>query len=305
MDLDCGHTGSHVYYYSNGSEFIVTYWHVYDNGSNTDYITFQIILYSNGNIKIQFNDSESIVPAPESINGNSLVGIENHDGSEGLSYHNNGDGGPLFGSPLAIMFGKDPYLLPVELTSFDYVLNDNDVILHWTTASELNNYGFEVERKTVNENEKQGSRDWKKIGFVKGNGNSSNPHHYSFTDNTLQNQGTCSYRLKQIDNDGTFKYSNTLSVMVNLPNNYFLAQNFPNPFNPTTKIEFGLKNDGYVKLIVYNLLGEKVKELVNGPLNAGYHKVLFDAGSLASGVYIYRLDVKDKFSSVNKMVLIK
>ena len=150
-----------------------------------------------------------------------------------------------------------------------------------------------------------GSRDWKKIGFVKGNGNSSNPHHYSFTDNTLQNQGTCSYRLKQIDNDGTFKYSNTLSVMVNLPNNYFLAQNFPNPFNPTTKIEFGLKNDGYVKLIVYNLLGEKVKELVNGPLNAGYHKVLFDAGSLASGVYIYRLDVKDKFSSVNKMVLIK
>ena len=118
MDLDCGKSDSKVYYHGTGSQFVVTYWHVYDKGSDSDYITFQIILYSNGNIKIQFNDSESIVPAPESIDGNALVGIENHDGSEGLSYHNNGDGGPLFGSPLAIMFGKDPYVLPVELPPF-------------------------------------------------------------------------------------------------------------------------------------------------------------------------------------------
>jgi beta propeller repeat protein len=128
MDLDCGKPDSKVFYHSAGSQFIVTYWHVYDKGSDSDYITFQIILYSSGNIKIQFNDSESIVPAPESIDGNALVGIENHDGSEGLSYHNNGGGGSLFGSPLAIMFGKDPYLLPVESSSFkpiDYLLEQN------------------------------------------------------------------------------------------------------------------------------------------------------------------------------------
>ncbi len=311
MDLDCGHTGSHVYYYSTGSEFIVTYWHVYDKGSDTDYITFQIILYSNGNIKIQFNDSESIVPAPESINGNALVGIENHDGSEGISYHNNGDGGPLFGSPLAIMFGKDPYLLPVEFFSFEYELNDRNVILHWTTATELNNYGFDIERSTSSNSEENHDAGWDKIGFVKGNGSSNTQHYYSFVDNTIQIKGTYNYRLKQIDNDGSVKYSKTLSVKVLTPVNYFLAQNFPNPFNPLTKIEFGLKDDGLVQLFVYNILGKKVKELVNEQLSAGYHKVVFDGGNLASGVYFYRLGIRSKemksnaFSAVKKFILLK
>jgi TolB protein len=209
MDLDCGKTDSKVYYHSTSSQFVVTYWHVYDKGSDSDYITFQVILYSNGNIKIQFNDSESIVPAPESIDGNAFVGIENQDGSEGLSYHNNGDGGPLFGSPLAVMFGMDPYVMPVETPSMR----------------------------------------------------------------------------------ANFKY--------------FLAQNFPNPFNPLTKIEFELKEDGYVKLFVYNILGQKVRELINRHLNAGNHRAIFDAGNLASGIYLYKLEVKGKFVSVNKMVLLK
>ena len=298
MDLDCGNSGSHVYYYSAGSEFIVTYWHVYDKGSATDYITFQIILHSNGNIKIQFNDSESIVPAPESINGNALVGIENHDGSQGLSYHNNGEGGALFGSPLAVMFGSDPYLLPVELSSFDFKLKNQDVVLNWMTATEINNYGFNVERKTEN-----GS--WSKIGFVKGSGNSNSYAHYSFIDDNVQGSGTFIYRLKQLDNDGSFKYSRELSVTINIPDVYFLKQNYPNPFNPLTKIEFGLKEDAFVKLFVYNILGERVSELVNGRLNAGYHKVEFNAGNLASGVYLYRLEVKNKFNAINKMIILK
>ncbi len=310
MDLDCSNANSHVYYFSTSSKFIATYWHVYDKGSDTDYITFQIILYSNGNIKIQFNDSESLIPVAESIDGNALVGIENSNGTEGLSYHNNGEGGPLFGSPLAVMFGNDPYLLPVELSSFEYSLNNNIVVLKWATATEINNYGFEIERLALPGEQSEQIQNtaasrWENIGFVKGNGNSNIARNYTYTDNSVRGSGAFKYRLKQLDIDGSFKFSKELTVTVNVPAAYFLKQNYPNPFNPITKIEFGLKESANVKLTVFNILGEMVSELLNCRLEAGYHKAEFDAGNFASGVYIYRLEVKDKFNAIKKMIVLK
>ncbi len=307
MDLDCSNTGSHVYYANTGSEFIVTYWHVYDKGSASDYITFQIILYSTGNIKIQFNDEESTYPVPPSIDGDALVGIENYDGTQGLTYHNNGDGGPLFGSPLALMFGKDASTIPVELISFNAsMINRNNVILNWNTASETNNYGFDIERTAVSQYSENSQTDkWTKIGFVKGHGTTYFPQQYSFVDKSLTGAGTYKFRLKQIDYSGSFKLSNEIEVKTGIPGQYFLSQNYPNPFNPTTKIELGLKEDGFVKLIVFNILGERVSELINKKMKAGYHMFEFNAHNLASGIYFYRLEVTNKFTTARKMIILK
>ncbi|RQW01715.1 MAG: T9SS C-terminal target domain-containing protein [Calditrichaeota bacterium] len=132
MNLDAEnstHPDAHIYYGGDNSHFVVTYWHTYDHGSSTDYITFQIILYSNGNIKYQYNNLESTDPFPDTIHNDALVGIENYFGSQGISYRNNGAGGPLFGSPLALMFGKNNLYLPIEAGRSDipreYILFQN------------------------------------------------------------------------------------------------------------------------------------------------------------------------------------
>lgn len=199
--------------------------------------------------------------------------------------------------------------LPVELSSFSASVVGNSVKLNWRTETEVNNYGFEVERKTSpisppsegGENEVRGG--WTKIGFVNGNGNSNSPKSYSFTDTDVLS-GKYYYRLKQIDNDGQYEYSKTVEVNLGAPKNYGLDQNYPNPFNPATTITYNLPQASNVKLTVYNLLGQEVKVLVDEFKEAGSHIVNFDAENLYSGLYIYKLQA-GSFTQTRKMTLIK
>ena len=187
-------------------------------------------------------------------------------------------------------------IIPVELTSFIASVNGKNVNLNWNTASEINNSGFEVERKSANS-------DWQKIGFVSGNGTTTEKQSYAYTDRNLT-EGKYNYRLKQIDFNGSFEYSNVIEVLVVTPNKFELGQNYPNPFNPSTSISFSLPQAGNVKLAVYNLLGQEVQTLVNGFMESGSHTVNFEAKNLNSGIYLYKLEANG-ISSVRKMTLLK
>ncbi len=189
--------------------------------------------------------------------------------------------------------------LPVELTSFAGRVTGNCVILDWVTATEINNYGFEVERKVNSAN----NNNWMNIGFIVGNGNSSSYKYYSFEDNNLQS-GKYIYRLKQIDNDGTFEYSGSVEFEICSPDQFALYQNSPNPFNPSTVISYELPISGFVSLTVYDMLGKEVATLVNENVDAGKHSVNFDASNFSSGMYIYTLQ-SDDFVQNKKMILLK
>ena len=187
-------------------------------------------------------------------------------------------------------------ILPVELSTFSADINDNVVTLKWITQTELNNLGFEVERSS-------GLVPFQKIGFIKGNGTTTLPHIYTFSDKNIPTSAKLLYRIKRIDIDGEFEYSKTLEVEI-IPRQYKLYQNYPNPFNPTTTIKFDLPQAAEVNLTVYNLLGGKVKTLVNGMLETGFHSIVFNANNLASGTYIYKLQASG-FVQVKKMLLLK
>jgi hypothetical protein len=188
--------------------------------------------------------------------------------------------------------------LPVELSSFNAAATNGAVKLTWQTATEVNNYGFDVERTSVR------LSDWEKIGFVAGNGNSNAPKDYSYTDNSLDNSGKYSYRLKQIDNDGAVTYSNEIEIDVTVVLEYALSQNYPNPFNPSTVINYTLSQPGFVTIKIYNTLGQEVSTLLNGQMDAGKHTLTFDASKLSSGMYLYKITAGN-FTQVKKMLLAK
>lgn len=198
-----------------------------------------------------------------------------------------GDGGSIY---------KNIGVLPVELSTFTAANSKEGVRLNWQTETEVNNNRFMVERSSGN--------TWVNVGEVAGHGNSNSPHSYSYLDK-INNPGIYTYRLKQIDNDGTFEYSKILTV--NVHNSIFsfdLAQNFPNPFNPSTTITYQIPEKELVTLIIYDVLGRKVKTLINEKQEAGSYSAVFDASKLASGMYIAQLKT-NKFSKTIKMNLIK
>ncbi len=188
------------------------------------------------------------------------------------------------------------YVTPVEFTAFNANTNNDKVVLNWSTATETNNKGFEVQRKSGNGN-------FDKVGFIQGSGTTTNPQHYSFTDSKIAN-GKYSYRIKQTDFDGKFRYSKEVEVYVNVPLQFSLKQNYPNPFNPTTTIEYSIPKNENVNLTVYNLLGQKVKNLVNRNEKAGEYNIKFNASNLASGIYYYRLK-SGNYVKTKKMILLK
>ncbi len=187
-------------------------------------------------------------------------------------------------------------IVPVELTSFAANVNGNSVSLIWSTATETNNNGFEVQRKSSNSS-------WINIGFVSGFGTTTEAQSYSFTDKDLA-VGSYSYRLKQIDLDGTYEIYAGINVDVNAPVTFSLEQNYPNPFNPSTSIKYSVAQDGFVNVSVFNLIGEKVATLVNSNMKAGSYELSFNASQLSSGVYFYSIEAGD-FKAVRKMMLMK
>jgi hypothetical protein len=184
--------------------------------------------------------------------------------------------------------------------------------LKWTTATEVNNYGFEIERKQIPLNPplQGGSRavgeagGFSKVGFVSGSGTTNSPHEYSFTDRNLT-VGQTSYRLKQIDRDGVFKYSQSVEVEVGVvPRVFELSQNYPNPFNPSTIIRFKIKDSRFVSLKVYDVLGREVASLVNEFKKAGKYEIRFTNNQLPSGLYLVKM-VADNFTATRKIILLK
>ncbi|MEJ2104768.1 MAG: T9SS type A sorting domain-containing protein, partial [Ignavibacteriaceae bacterium] len=191
---------------------------------------------------------------------------------------------------------------PVELISFIATLLNYNVRLDWTTATEANNSGFEIYRKKSEDRIQES--EWEKLGFVPGFGTTTEPKSYSFIDEDVKT-GTYKYRLKQIDFDGTFEYSNEIEVEFDfIPKEFVLYQNYPNPFNPSTTIRFSIPQSSLVTLKIYNALGQEVRTLVNGFTESGLHTINFDASNLNSGVYFYKLDA-GQFSEVKKITLIK
>ncbi len=186
--------------------------------------------------------------------------------------------------------------LPVELSSFSASVVSGDVQLKWTTATETNNQGFEVQRSSGDK--------FITIGFVKGSGTTTDSRSYNYVDKKIV-PGVYSYRLKQVDFSGAFSYGNVIEVDVTTPSTFALYQNYPNPFNPTTTIDFEIASPVNVNLIIYNMLGEQVDVLINNQITeAGIHSVTFDASNLASGTYIYRLQAGN-FVETKKMMLTK
>lgn len=194
--------------------------------------------------------------------------------------------------------------LPVELVAFSGLYNTSSIELAWETATELNNYGFEIEKSSD-------KSSWKNVGFVKGHGNSNSPKYYSFSDEDITGGNKMYYRLKQIDIDGTYEFSSVVEISVILTD-YKLSQNYPNPFNPSTKISYTLPETANVKVDVYSITGELVTQLVNLKQNSGNYSVEFntsDFSSVSSGMYIYRISAKGisgkDFVQTKKMLLLK
>lgn len=195
---------------------------------------------------------------------------------------------------------------PVELSTFNAKSNGNKVELYWETKTEVNNYGFEILRFAQTDTYYEGSTNevpWKKIGFVSGSGNSNSPKEYSFIDKNPNGGSRFIYRLKQIDNDGKFEYSDEVEVEI-VPNVFALYQNYPNPFNPTTTISFALPKDTDVRIILYNTLGEKLRIISSGRYQAGFHSVILAMDDFPGGVYIYRLESSD-FVNTKKLMFLK
>ena len=187
-------------------------------------------------------------------------------------------------------------VVPVELTSFAANVKDQDVVLNWATASETNNRGFEVERRTEN-------TGFVTVGFINGKGTTTESQSYIFTDKKML-PGSFIYRLKQIDFDGSSEYSQEVEVEITNPIEYILSQNYPNPFNPSTTISYSIPEDGNVTIKIYDILGNEVANLVDEFKQAGKYDINFDASKLSSGVYYYKM-TSAGFSQSKKLMLMK
>lgn len=236
------------------------------------------------------------------VNGNQVVVWQWTLGASGTGAPLTLDANDFFGATASDEFYFDDYtvtdltVVPVELTSFVANVKNNAVTLNWETATEINNQGFEIQRRSE-------STEYTTIGSVAGNGTTTEKQVYSYSDAGLE-AGKYFYRLKQVDFNGTYEYSNEISAEITAPVEFSLSQNYPNPFNPSTTITFSLAEPTFVKLVVYNLLGEVVQTLKNENMNAGSYNITFDASALPSGMYLYKIETA-QFNSVMKMMLMK
>ncbi|MBZ0199094.1 MAG: S8 family serine peptidase [Ignavibacteriaceae bacterium] len=345
-DLD-GRTQGTVHYKQEGNKFIVQFtgWQKY---SATGSLTWQYVLYNSGKVMIYYNNMNATLTSatvgvenqsgtdglqiaynaayvknnlavkisadPDWLAANSTGGTLTNGTSANLLLTFNTEDFPLgnYGMDVVIA-SNDPAnatvtvpvsmtigAIPVELTSFTASTDQNNVVLNWSTATETNNRGFSIERKSTKD-------AWNEVEFVNGAGTSTNPAQYSYIDKDM-NVGKYTYRLKQVDMDGTYEYTNFVEIEVSSPTVFSLAQNYPNPFNPTTVIEYSVPEKAEVTLTIYSSIGELVKTLVSGTVEPGYQKISFNASELTSGTYIYQIRAKGSsgnYVESKKMMFIK
>ena len=211
-----------------------------------------------------------------------------------ISFSNENTG--WFAGMNGTMYKYHNYVVPVELISFTANIINQSVQLSWQTATEMNNYGFNIERCID-------GYKWNNIGFVEGHGNSSSQQNYSFTDKNALGGNKLKYRLKQMDFDGKYKYSNEVEVD-NFPSEFVLYQNYPNPFNPSTKIKYSVQHSTPITIKVFNLIGAEIETLVDEVKSEGSYEITWNAVNIPSGVYFYQLKA-DSFIETRKMVLTK
>ena len=256
---------------------------------------FYLLFAENG----VFNDTILIADLPpEYVTRNSSQVITKGNGDIAMFYAEGDVRNDTVICDIFMKRGNIYNIIPVELISFSAEILNSSVRLIWKTATETNNYGFEVYRFNKNS-----SNEWKRVGFVKGNGTANENNNYTFDDVNLD-PGIYKYKLKQIDFDGSFKYSGVIEAEVEPLSEFALDQNYPNPFNPATTINYSTPVAGKVLLVVYNLLGEKVTTLVDEVIEAGNHQVKFDGVELNSGIYFYTLTT-GSFRQSKKMILLK
>lgn len=191
----------------------------------------------------------------------------------------------------------NPFFIPVEMAAFSVTPSGrNGGELVWETLSETNNYGFEIYHSS-------NGAVFRYLDFIRGHGTTDEPQRYSYAVHNLP-AGVHTFYLKQIDFDGSFEKTQSVTLIVGAPRDYALYQNYPNPFNPVTTIAYDVKKPGKVSLAVYNVLGQRVRQLVNESQPAGYYTERFDLSDLASGIYVYRLQVNE-YVDIKKMVVVK
>ncbi len=261
------------------------------------------IFYIGGRMQVFLGTSTGVY-VTEVLNGSSTTWVQESPGTIGNVVVPNIDFRQSDGTIAVATHGRGIYTtqiteaLPVELASFSGEYSNNKVTLNWKTATEVNCSGYDIE--------KYDGWQWQKIGFRKAAGNSNSPKTYSFTDDNAKSvsEKTFKYRLKVVDNDGTFKYSNVVEIKNPALKGFELSQNYPNPFNPSTQISFSVASDCKVKLEIFSSTGELVQTLVDETMKAGSYNKNFTANKLPSGVYLYRLSTP-VYTSVKKMVIMK
>jgi hypothetical protein len=306
-DFRAGNFGSYVGYFPDFAMTLSTNTVIIPNSGASEFVTVEVPdvrLYANDAV---FSAVVSPTPASGSIDVDFPGGntISSFPGSIQLRIQTTGN--VTLGSYTITVQGNGPndappihrrtidldVIVPVELASFSAAKDNNDVILTWYTATETNNSGFEVQRKT--------SGQFESIAFVEGKGTTTETQNYLFRDKNVPS-GNYTYRLKQIDFDGSFSYSD--EVEIEQPAVFHLAQNYPNPFNPSTNIQYSVPVDGNVSLKVYDVLGNEVGTLVDEFKQAGTFDVTFEGSNLSSGVYYYRLTAGENVST-KKLMLTK
>ncbi|HTR81049.1 MAG TPA: kelch repeat-containing protein [Bacteroidota bacterium] len=286
----------------------------FDGTPPTYYSGYRWILANTGagftNASLVFTNIESLPGEPDpsaiKVYYRSTVGTGNFSlitstsGTDSVAATVSAFGEYIFGSDVDNL---NP--LPLELAAFSANVTGRGVELRWKTVTELDNYGFDIERSQENATAQQSGRSWTQASFIKGAGTSNSPKEYSFTDQGLA-AGKYLYRIKEVDQNGKFKYSGSIEADVAAaPTVFLLEQNYPNPFNPSTTIQFTLANDGMTTLKIYNVIGQEVAVLVNEELKAGEeHKAVFDGSHLASGMYVARLQSGNSVL-LKKMMLVK
>ena len=285
---NCGDAVTAVSFNDPGNVLAVSSWGAMDN-STPDLYVFKVW---EGNTPVfTVNTNGSFFDDALSSDGSTLI-------TSGKAVHARtfGNGGLAYN----VFVDTSDSNVPVELESFTVKASDGNVTLEWTTATEINNQGFEIQRSIGSE--------FQTVGFVDGHGTTTETQSYFFIDKNLD-AGSYNYRLKQVDFNGNFGYSPVVNVDVSAPKEFSLSQNYPNPFNPATKIGFSLAIDSKVTLKVFNVLGQQVALLANEDLKAGLHSLDFDASGFNSGVYFYVLKAENaegkNFISTKKMILMK